>query len=37
MGMDYPKLVRDKVPELIEETGAKPITHIARMKSTCNF
>lgn len=27
--MDYPKLVRDKVPDLIEETGAKPIIHTA--------
>ena len=35
--MDYPKLVRDKVPELIEETGAKPITHIAKDEEYLQF
>lgn len=28
--MDYPKLVRDKVPDIIAETGAKPIFHTAK-------
>ena len=27
--MKYDKLVRDKVPEIIEENGQKPSTHIA--------